>query len=95
MPRAQDVAEVVTSHLAAIRERYNANWVDRGLPACNGCKGENPLATRPSVIVEIAYMDTTTPDNDALHDDAFKCIVAEAIADGIRAWASAADDGRR
>ena len=36
-----------------------------------------------------------TPDNHALHDDAFKRIVAEAIADGIREWASAADDGRR
>jgi N-acetylmuramoyl-L-alanine amidase len=53
------------------------------------------LATRPAIIVEIAYMDTATPDNDALHDDAFKRIVAEAIADGIREWASAADDGRR
>jgi len=81
--------------VSAIRQRYNAHWIDRGLRLCNGCKGENRLATRPSVIVEIAYMDTTTPDNDALHDDAFKHIVAEAIADGIRDWANAADDGRR
>jgi len=90
------LAQVIHTHVvSAIRERYNANWIDRGLRACNGCKGENRLATRPAIIVEIAYMDTATPDNDALHDDAFKHIVAEAIADGIREWASAADDGRR
>src|SRR5262245_28386470 len=90
------LAQVINMHVvSAIRQRYNANWIDRGLRLCNGCKGENRLASRPSVIVEIAYMDTTTPDNDALHDDAFKHIVAEAIADGIREWASAADDGRR
>ena len=90
------LAQAVNTHVvSAIRQRYNANWVDRGLRVCNGCKGENRLATRPSIIVEIAYMDTATPDNDALHDDAFKRIVAEAITDGIREWASAADDGRR
>jgi N-acetylmuramoyl-L-alanine amidase len=90
------LAQAVNTHVvSAIRQRYNANWIDRGLRVCNGCKGENRLATRPSIIVEIAYMDTATPDNDALHDDAFKRIVAEAVADGIREWASAADDGRR
>jgi N-acetylmuramoyl-L-alanine amidase len=90
------LAQVVNTHVvSAIRQRYHANWIDRGLRVCNGCKGENRLATRPSVIVEIAYMDTITPDNDALHDDAFKRVVAEAIADGIREWATAADDGRR
>ena len=90
------LAQVINTRVvSAIRERYNANWIDRGLRACNGCKGENRLATRPAIIVEIAYMDTATPDNDALHDDAFKRIVAEAIADGIREWASVADDGRR
>jgi len=89
------LAQAVNAHVvSAIRQRYNANWIDRGLRVCNGCKGENRLATRPSIIVEIAYMDTAS-DNDALHDDAFKHIVAEAIADGIREWASAADDGRR
>jgi N-acetylmuramoyl-L-alanine amidase len=90
------LAQAVNAHVvSAIRQRYNANWIDRGLRVCNGCKGENRLATRPSIIIEIAYMDSATPDNDALHDDAFKRIVAEAIADGIREWASAADDGRR
>jgi N-acetylmuramoyl-L-alanine amidase len=90
------LAQAVNAHVvSAIRQRYNGNWTDRGLRVCNGCKGENRLATRPSIIVEIAYMDTAAPDNDALHDDAFKRIVAEAISDGVREWASAADDGRR
>ena len=90
------LAQFVNAYVvSAIRQRYNANWIDRGLRVCNGCKGENRLATRPSVIVEIAYMDTATPDNDALHDDAFKRIVAEAIANAVRDWSSAEGDGRR
>jgi hypothetical protein len=42
------LAQVINTHVvSAIRQRYNANWIDRGLRACNGCKGENRLATRP------------------------------------------------
>jgi N-acetylmuramoyl-L-alanine amidase len=90
------LAQIVNTHVVtAIRQRYNPNWIDRGLRTCNGCKGENRLASHPAVIIEIAYMDTPTPDNDALHDDAFKRIVAEAIADAVREWASAEGDDRR
>ena len=82
------LAEIVNRHVvSAIRTRYNARWVDRGLRTCDGCKGENRLASRPAVIVEIAYMDTPAPDNDALHDDAFKRIVAQAIREAVQEWA--------
>ena len=82
------LAEIVQRHVvSAIRTRYNGNWIDRGLRSCDGCKGETRLALRPAVIVEIAYMDTLRPDNDALHDDAFKRIVAQAIRDAIAEWA--------
>jgi N-acetylmuramoyl-L-alanine amidase len=81
------LAEIVNRHVvSAVRARYNANWVDRGLRTCNGCKGENRLASRPAVIVEIAYMDTAAPDNDALHDEAFKRIVAQAIREAVHEW---------
>ena len=81
------LAEIVQRHVvSAIRDRYNGNWIDRGLRSCDGCKGETRLALRPAVIVEIAYMDTLTPDNDALHDDAFKRIVAQAIRSAIQEW---------
>ena len=81
------LAEIVNRHVvSAIRERYNANWVDRGLRTCDGCKGENRLASRPAVIVEIAYMDTAMPDNDALHDEAFKRLVAQALHSAIQEW---------
>jgi N-acetylmuramoyl-L-alanine amidase len=81
------LAEIVNRHIvSAIRARYNANWTDRGLRSCDGCKGETRLASRPAVIVEIAYMDTASPDNDALHDDAFKRIVAQAIREAIQEW---------
>jgi N-acetylmuramoyl-L-alanine amidase len=81
------LAEIVQRDVvSAIRTQYNGNWVDRGLRSCDGCKGETRLASRPAVIVEIAYMDTLSPDNDALHDDAFKHIVAAALRGAIQEW---------
>jgi len=83
------LAEIANRHIvSAIRARYNANWTDRGLRSCDGCKGETRLASRPAVIVEIAYVDTPSPDNDALHDDAFKRIVAQAIREAVQEWTS-------
>lgn len=82
---SRHLAEILNRRIvAAIRARYNADWPDRGLRTCNGCKGENRLAARPAVIVEVAFMDTRRPDNDALHDDTFKRIVAQAIREGLQ-----------
>jgi hypothetical protein len=38
------------------------------------------------VIVEIAFMDTRTPDNEALQDERFKQIVARALRDALYEW---------
>ena len=85
---SERLAEVVNRRIvSAIRREYNPNWPDRGLRSCNGCKGENRLASRPAVIVEIAFMDTRSPDNEALQDERFKQIVARAIRDGLHEWA--------
>ena len=73
-------AKVIT----AIRRDYNAAWADRRVQGFNGSYGENRLATRPAVILEIAFMDKPTPDNAALQDERFKRLVATAIRDGIR-----------
>jgi N-acetylmuramoyl-L-alanine amidase len=82
------LADTLNTYIVnAIRRFYNPDWPDRGLRSCNGCKGENRLAARPAVILEIAFMDTKSPDNDALHDPNFKRIVAYAIRDGLHAWA--------
>lgn len=82
------LAEIVNRHVvSAIRAQYNGNWVDRGLRTCDGCKGETRLASRPAVIVEIAYMDTPAPDNEALHDEGFKRLVAQAIREAVQEWA--------
>ena len=81
------LAEIINRRIvAAIRARYDPDWPDRGLRTCNGCKGENRLAARPAVIVEIAFMDTRTPDNEALRSDTFKQIVAQAIREGLQEW---------
>jgi N-acetylmuramoyl-L-alanine amidase len=85
---SERLADTLNTHIVkAIRRFYNADWPDRGLRSCNGCKGENRLAARPAVILEIAFMDTKSPDNDALHDQKFRQIVAYAIRDGLHAWA--------
>jgi N-acetylmuramoyl-L-alanine amidase len=82
------LAEALNTHVVrAIRRFYQTDWPDRGLRSCNGCKGENRLASSPAVILEIAFMDMKSPDNAALHDPAFKRIVAYAIRDGLHAWA--------
>jgi N-acetylmuramoyl-L-alanine amidase len=81
------LAEIVNAKVvAAIRAGYDPNWPDRGLRTCNGCKGETRLAARPAIIVEIAYMDTKIPDNQALHSEVFKQLVAQAIREGLQEW---------
>jgi N-acetylmuramoyl-L-alanine amidase len=85
---SQRLAGIVNNRIVALlRARYNRDWPDRGLRTCNGCKGENRIAARPAIIVEAAFMDTPTPDNDALHDETFKQIVAQAIREGLQEWA--------
>lgn len=89
---SERLATVINTHVVlAIRAHYNPAWPDRGLRSCNGCKGENRLAARPAVILEVAFMDTRSPDNEALHDDRFKQIVAEAIRDALHEWAEVGD----
>lgn len=84
---AQIVNDTVVRRL---RERYNPAWPDRGLRSCNGCKGETRLATRPAVILEVAFMDTQWPDNAALQDDTFKRIVAQAVREALQIWSGGA-----
>lgn len=86
---SQRLAELVNSRIvASLRAHYNRDWPNRGLRTCNGCKGENRLAARPAIIVEGAFMDTPSPDNDALHDETFKRIVAQAIREALQDWAA-------
>ena len=81
------LAEIVNRRIVeAIRARFDPAWPDRGLRTCNGCKGETRLAGRPAILVEAAFMDTRTPDNEALHNETFKQIVAQAIREGLQEW---------
>lgn len=78
------LADVVHAKvIAAIRRDYNPTWRDRLVKGFNGSYGENRLATRPAIIIEIAFMDLPTPDNAALQEDRFKQLVAAAVRDGI------------
>lgn len=84
-PESKRLADLLHAKvIAAIRRDYNPAWTDRRVQGFNGSYGENRLATRPAVIMEIAFMDKPTPDNAALQDERFKQLVAAAICDGIR-----------
>jgi N-acetylmuramoyl-L-alanine amidase len=91
---SRKLADAVHKKLVdTIRAKYDAAWVDRGVKGFDGSYGENRLATRPAVIVEIAFMDRPTPDNAALRDEKFKSLAAEAISQGITDYfASLADN---
>lgn len=85
---SRQLAQIVNDKVvAAIRANYNPHWPDRGLRSCNACKGETRLAMRPAIILEVAFMDMKTPDNDALHSDQFKQIVARAIREAVEEFA--------
>lgn len=75
-------ARVITT----LRREYNAAWPDRRVQGFNGSYGENRLATRPAIIMEVGFMDRPVPDNAALQDPAFHRIVAEALHDGIQEY---------
>ncbi len=86
-PESRRLADILHAKvITAIRRDYNPAWVDRRVQGFNGDYGENRLATRPAVLMEIAFMDRPTPDNAALQDDAFKRLVANAIRDGLREY---------
>lgn len=70
--------------ITAIRRDFNAAWPDRRVKGFNGSYGENRLATRPSILIELAFMDRQSPDNDALQTEAFRRLVARAIREGLR-----------
>lgn len=84
-PESKRLADLLHAKvITAIRRDYNPTWADRRVQGFNGSYGENRLATRPAVLIEIAFMDRPTPDNAALQDERFKLLVATAIRDGIR-----------
>jgi len=86
-PESRRLADLVHARvIGAIRREYNAAWADRRVQGFNGNYGENRLATRPSILLEIAFMDRPVPDNAALQDEAFHRIVAAAIQDGIQEY---------
>jgi N-acetylmuramoyl-L-alanine amidase len=86
-PESKRLADAVHGRvIAAIRRDYNPAWADRRVQGFNGSYGENRLATRPSILIEVAFMDRPTPDNAALQDETFKRLVARAIREGVEEY---------
>ena len=78
------LAEIMQRRLReAIQGKYLATWRDRGLVGSDGEKGENRIATRPSIIIELAFMDKQSPDNAALQNAGFRTIATQAIKAGL------------
>ena len=83
-PESKRLADAVHNKIiAAIRSQYNPNWPDRRVKGFAGSYGENRVATRPAILIEVAFMDRQSPDNDAIQDARFRRIVNEAIAQGV------------
>lgn len=86
-PESKRLADAVHNRvIAAIRREYSATWTDRRVKGFNGDYGENRLATRPAILIEVAFMDRPTPDNAALQDAGFHRIVARAIREGVEEY---------
>lgn len=69
--------------LSEISAHYYSSWHSYGAQGFAGDYGENNYFNGPACIVEVAFMDTQSPDNNALHDENFKMLVAKAIYEGI------------
>ncbi|MBI5381039.1 MAG: N-acetylmuramoyl-L-alanine amidase [Opitutae bacterium] len=83
-PESKRLADIVHGKIiTAIRRDYYASWTDRRVQGFNGSYGENRLATRPAILIELAFMDRPTPDNAALQDPRFRLLVNTAIREGI------------
>ncbi len=74
---------VHNSIIATIRNKYDSNWVNRGIKASDAGYGEIHYTAMPSILLELAFMDRQVPDNTYLKDQRFRVFVAEAIVDGI------------
>lgn len=86
-PESRRLADAVHNRLiTTLRREYNPAWPDRRVQGFNGSYGENRLATRPAILIEVAFMDRPAPDNAALQDEAFKRIVARALREGIQEY---------
>jgi len=77
-------ADIVQARMVSrIRGQYLPSWSNRGVKGFAGDYGENRLARCPSVIIEAAFFDKKSPDNDAQQDPRFREIVAQAISDSV------------
>ena len=71
-----------TQVVSDIRAQWLSTWTDRGMQTANF--GEvRECRTMPAVLLELAFHDKQTPDNDALQDDDFRKLSARAIYKGI------------
>lgn len=65
-----------------IRANYSSTWANRSAQGFDGNYGENRIATRPAILIEVAFMDNAS-DNAALQDPNYCMLVAKAIYEGI------------
>ena len=84
-PESKRLADAVHGRIiTTLRRDYLAAWADRRVQGFNGSYGENRLATRPAILIEVAFMDRPTPDNAALQEERFRALVARAIREGVQ-----------
>jgi N-acetylmuramoyl-L-alanine amidase len=65
-----------------LRLEYDPEWTNRGIKSSDDNYGEINYALMPAILLELAFMDNYE-DNQALQDEGFKILAAEAITRGI------------
>ncbi len=65
-----------------LRMEYDNTWTNRGVKSSDDNYGEINYAQMPAILLELAFMDNYQ-DNQALQDENFKLLAAEAITRGI------------
>ena len=68
--------------IKTIRAEYDPNWTDRKVKSSDDNYGEINYAQMPAILIELAFMDNYQ-DNQALQNENFKILAAEAITRGI------------
>ncbi len=81
-PGSQALATAVHNSIVNTMISTYGSWTNRGIKKSLDAYGEINYAQMPAALIELAFMDNYE-DNQLLHQESFKLLAANAIADGI------------
>ncbi len=81
-PGSHDLAIAVHNQIIYAMTNAYGSWTNRGIKTSYDDYGEINYAHMPAILVELAFMDNYQ-DNLLLHQESFKLLAANAMAEGI------------